>query len=180
MKLFRVPRTLVRIFAISALIVLAIWWVKDYGLIDQVRKLANSIALIREHDWILKTSKLFLGCGHTEITETRFPSEARLKAALPGDPGRPAKKEGYTFSCPISVDEFCLSCKNNQFLCVRDQNVVIIRGTPEKPGPVVEKTSIKVTRLPEAEIADLKKGIPFRNGKEKLQLIEGLNGLTAN
>lgn len=175
MKLPKIPRSWIRIITISLLIVASVWWVKDYGLINKVKELVDSLAPVRKHAWILKTAKTHLRCGHSEISEKIFSSKARLKDAFPGDPAVLEDKNNYSYSWPVPIDDLCQSCKNNQFLSIRDQEVVIVKGTPQKPGPIAEKTSIKVTRLPEVEIRDLTSGIPFRNGKEKLQIIEGLN-----
>jgi hypothetical protein len=80
----------------------------------------------------------------------------------------------------MSIKDYCLNCREHQFLGIMEQSVAVIRGTPEKPGPILERLTLKTKDLPQLELEDLRKGIPLKNGNDKLQLIEGLKGLSAD
>jgi hypothetical protein len=80
----------------------------------------------------------------------------------------------------VNAAGLCESCQKYHFIGIRNQNLVIMKGTPIKPGPVQENIQLPVERLPDSERLDLEKGIPFQTEKEKLQLLEGLRSLIAN
>lgn len=174
-------RAILRIVIISLAIIVTVLWVQNPEIIKQVKKIAGPWEPKSAQEWILETHMTYR-CGHSVSSQNHFRSEELLKEALmPLNSGALFVKTGdYRFSNLVKVADLCKTCRQYQFLGIRDQDVVIIRGTPEKPGPVEEDTLIKVSRLPESEIKDLKKGIAYKDAKEKLQLIEGLNGLIAN
>jgi hypothetical protein len=181
LKFSKFSLTSIRIIIISIIIILTGLWVGHNEIIKQVKKITVLLGPKSEKEWVLET-RIIYRCGHSESSQKHYRSEELLKeASISGNPGDLYIKTGdYRFSNLAKVADWCKSCKQYQFLGIKDQDVVIRRGTPEKPGPVEENTMIKVSKLPESEIKDLKKGIPFKDGKEKLQLIEGLNGLVSN
>lgn len=73
--------------------------------------------------------------------------------------------------------DLCPRCRRLRFLGVADGAVAVYEGTPGHPGRVLERTDIPVEALPLPEQADLRRGIPFADAKERLQLLEGLAAL---
>ena len=131
--------------------------------------------------WILEENQTYLLCGHTLLKQRQFSSERLFKRAMGDRPPLPSFQTDQRFGRLIrKLPGLCRNCRQHQFLGIREGLIVVLRGIPTQPGPVAESTGIKVDQLPEAELQDLKVGIPFRDAKEKLQLIEGLSGLIAN
>jgi hypothetical protein len=131
--------------------------------------------------WDLELNRVYTLCGHHEVLRQSFTSLNDLKNAVEGIQRLMLKKvtENHYFYETLA-GEYCPNCRNHQFLGINEQNVAVIRGTPDKPGPVLEKLEINIESLPELELKDLRKGIPFKTDSEKLQLIEGLKGLSTN
>ena len=110
-----------------------------------------------------------------------FPSLKNLKNAVESNHSFTVKKvKENHYAYEVTVEDYCPNCRTHQFLGINGQDVAVIRGTPDMPGPVLEKVEIKMENLPQLELEDLRKGIPFKTSNEKLQLIEGLKGLITN
>ena len=71
----------------------------------------------------------------------------------------------------------CPRCRKSRFLGIARGFVAVYAGTPAHPGGVLEVTGIRADALPAPELADLRRGIPFADAKERLQLLEGLAAL---
>lgn len=182
MQFSKFPLPLFRITTICLLIIVSVVMVVHQPAVDRLMKNIMTYALsFVDQQWRLGLAKTFIGCGHTETIIQKYLSEKALKSALTHYPGFQLKKRQNHFQLYINqINGYCSSCQNNHFLGLIDQKVVIFRGTPKKPGPIEEETPIKISDLPELELKDLEKGIPFKNSREKLQLIEGLKGLSSN
>lgn len=131
--------------------------------------------------WVLEIKTEYLQCGHEDQQSVTYWGEKALQTGLQQYPGIKLNQlKPYSLTAVYRREGLCATCEQNTFLGVSDHKVAVIRGTPFRPGPVAELTDIIINPLPEAEKNDLKAGIPFKGEKEKLQLLEGINGLIVN
>lgn len=182
LKLFKISLVWVRISIICVFVMVTIVLaVHQPGVEKLFKKIITPSLASSEKEWVLELDKSFTLCGHNESARSRYLSNELLQAAIESSQGYRLKRiTGHLQVYGLSVTDYCSQCKKFQFLGVSEQHVAIIRGTPEKPGPIREKTTIQISDLPQLELKDLQKGIPFQNSKEKLQLMEGLQGLSTN
>jgi hypothetical protein len=181
LKLFKVSLAWVRISVLCIAVIVTVIVVSRQAPVEKLIKRIITPALSTEQKWDLELDKTYTLCGHREVLTHSYCSLKSLKTALESLHGYQLKRiSGSLYVYGTSIGDYCGSCRNHQFLGVNEQNVAVIRGTPENPGPVQEKTEIKIQNLPQLELEDLRKGIPVRSSDEKLQLIEGLKGLSAN
>ncbi|TCL56478.1 BofC-like protein [Hydrogenispora ethanolica] len=179
MKLPAFYRVMLRI-GVAVLVVAATfaWAVHNPRKIDQLRGMLAPAVKERPAQRFLEIRSEYTLCGHWKLDKVAFPSEDSLQAAVEKHPEYQFQKQsGNRYSYSVSVSGYCDSCRDNRFLGMDRQDVAVFRGTPSRPGPVVERVTLRVHFLPQSELDDLIKGIPFRDSREKLQLIEGLNGL---
>lgn len=171
---------LLRVAVISLLIITAVIWVykNNPRSIDKLRQIMFPSKAVSPQRWILESQKLHTICGHLESKLTEYEKEGSFKAIIKNYSKQVKKVNNQSYRYLERSQDVCHSCRNNQFLGLNDQQIAVFRGTPANPGPLMEKIKIDLNKLPAEEKEDLKKGIPFRDGKEKLQLLEGLNGLT--
>lgn len=171
---------LLRVIGISLLIIVTIFLGlrKNPKTISWFRKTIFPANPVSPQQWILVIRKLY-SCGHEESKYIKYQSEKPFKKVIQNHFKQIKKVNNQSYTYVENDQDLCDSCRTNQFLGVNDQWIAVFRGTPGKPGPITEKIPLNLSNLPEAEIKDLKKGIPFQDGKEKLQLLEGLNGLSA-
>lgn len=163
------------------LLAVAILSIINPGILNQAFRFVKTSLWEPPVPWTLTIKQNFILCGHSLSLQKTYPTKLAIDAFLKRHENCiPRINTGHIISCQEQVSDFCPTCRDKQFLGVRDQEVVVIRGTPGRPGPIKERTLIKIKFLPNAEIADLKSGIAFRDEKEKLQLLEGLNGLVSN
>ena len=131
--------------------------------------------------YILELRTTHPQCGHPDIEQKVYSSKYALNKALSKEAGfKYQKKVGNNYFYIKQGSVWCESCTKNQYLGIFEGKVAVFRGTPEKPGPVSETTEIRTDLLPKVELEDLKEGIRFADDKEKLQLLEGLDGLILN
>jgi hypothetical protein len=124
---------------------------------------------------ILELQTEYSLCKHLEIEQIEYKSDDQLQQDL-------EDKTGYRLVEALEdrhiykrvVNDVCKNCKDNQFIGIAEGKIAIFKGTPNQPGPVSEYLNIQIDLLPQAELNDLSKGIPFKDDKEKLQLLEGL------
>lgn len=147
-----------------------------------IQNIFSAVSWHRPEPWILEKVTVFRECRHQTVEQSTFVSEKALKDFLSRYHPQwktvqsgPAKLKART-----EVHRLCPDCRQYQFLGIQSGKVVIMRGTPAQPGPVVQSISLDIRILPKAEREDLERGIPFKDEKEKLQLLEGLNGLIVN
>lgn len=171
-----------RVIVVSLLVILTITGIcTQTGTINIVKRFLAMAAVTPKSSCILDLLFTYKTCGHNVELQRPFQSEELLKNALQEYPGLKIKKHEPTrWKGIVIVEGLCDTCRNYQFLSIRGRKVVVLRGIPARPGPVLEITQININRLPESEQKDLRKGIPFKDSKEKLQLIEGLDGLMGN
>lgn len=173
--------TLLRVIGISLLIIVAIYWGLKHNpmVISKIRKTVFPSDVASPQRWILESRKLHTICGHLESKRTEYHTEEPFKAVIKSYFKQVKRENNQSYTYLESDHDLCYSCRKNQFLGLDGRRIAVFRGTPGKPGPITEKIAIDLNQLPEAEVEDLKKGIPFQDGKEKLQLLEGLNSLSA-
>ncbi len=171
---------LVRVIGISLLIIMAVFWglKQNPTAISKIRTFFFPSDTVSPQKWILESQKKYTICGHVETKRAEYHKKGPFKAVIKNYSEHVKKVNNQSYLYSESHQKLCDSCRKNQFLGLAEQRVAVFRGTPKKPGPTMEKISIDLRKLPEAEVADLKKGIPFKDGKEKLQILEGLNGLS--
>lgn len=171
---------LLRIMGISLLIIIVVFWVFKHNpqAIVKFRRMIFSSKAVSPQRWILESRKLHTICGHIEIKRAEYQKEEPFMAIIENYSKQVKKVNNQSYRFLENSHDLCESCRNNQYLGIDGRQIAVFRGTPINPGPVMEKMEIDLNKLPIEEIEDLKKGIPFRDGKEKLQLLEGLNGLT--
>jgi len=165
---------------ISLLIITAVIWVfkNNPRAIGKLRQIMLPSKVVSPQRWILDSQKLYTICGHLESKRTEYEQEGSFKAIIKNHSEQIKRVSNQSYRYLERCHALCDSCRNNHFLGLNHQQIAVFRGTPANPGPIMEKIEIDLNRLPAEEKEDLKKGIPFRDGKEKLHLLEGLNGLT--
>ncbi len=174
-KVFNISLSIIRVALICTIVVISIFLA---GRQPEVKKLFQKIITpsLANTVWFLKLDKIYTLCGHTESEEKKFSSEKMLNKEVLNLQDYILKKiSGHRRVYIQEIPEFCASCQKNRFLGILDEKIVVFSGTPKKPGPVKEEIPILIEDLPKLELEDLKKGIPFKDNKEKLLLIEGLN-----
>lgn len=179
-KVARSKITLLRVIGVSLIIMIAIFGaVKSKPeVVVELRKLLFPSAAVSPERWILESQKLHTLCGHMESKRTEYHKEKPFKAIIRHYSEEVEKVNNQSYRYVVSNHDLCKSCRNNQFLSLDGEQIAVYRGIPGKPGPITEKLPINLKKLPEEEVEDLKKGIRFKSGREKLQLLEGLNGLS--
>jgi hypothetical protein len=182
LKVVKFSLAWVRISILCVIIVITVFFISRQPGVEKIVRRIMTSTLISNEEWKLELDKTYTLCGHNETTKKAYPSLKSLEATLAADYGSYQFKRtsGHLQVYGITLNDYCSNCRDHQFLGISEGNVAVIMGTPDKPGPIQEKTAIKSKDLPQLELADLRKGIPFKNTNEKLQLIEGLNGLSAN
>lgn len=146
-----------------------------------IQNIFSTVSLFRSEPWTLEKITVFKECRHQTVEQSTFASAKDIKTFLSKCPQGEIVENGQAkIKTQIEEEGFCSSCNQYQFLGIKSGKVVIMRGTPDKPGPVIQSIPMDVHLLPMAEREDLQRGIPFKDEKEKLQLIEGLNGLIVN
>lgn len=149
-------------------------------------KILPPFAFFHKQEFELTLRKTYLQCRHVEIIRKKFNSVPALKAYVRANRYTPERNNQKPSSLKNSlvytafISGLCRTCSTHRFLGIRGEQVMVIYGIPSQPGPVQENTGIDIRRLPASEISDLEKGIPLKDDKEKLQIIEGLKGLFSN
>lgn len=173
---------IVRLIVVSLVVTATIGWALHYP--ESVKNLSRffpSFSLPNEENWTLEVKTTFSRCGHTQDLVQGFSSSKEIDQMIKTHPEYQVdQRRSHRVVCRIQKAGWCRSCHDNRFLGIENHRVAVIRGTPKKPGPVAEITPINSELLPAVERHDLKAGIPFRSEREKLQLLEGLNGLIVN
>ncbi|HBE78638.1 MAG TPA: hypothetical protein DDW65_12810 [Firmicutes bacterium] len=182
MKVVKFSLAWVRISILCVIVVIIVFFISRQPGVDKIVRRIMTSTLLSNEEWKLELDKTYTLCGHTETTKNVFTSLKSLEAALAAQNRnyRFKRISGHLHVYGMTINDYCSNCREHQFLGISEGNVAVIMGTPDKPGPIQEKTAINIKDLPQLELADLRKGIPFKNTNEKLQLIEGLNGLSAN
>ncbi len=182
MKLSKRALTLVRISILSLLTIVAVFFISRGPLFQKLIPKTKDPALTSAgQQWNLELERTYNLCGHHDGFSQSYPSLKDLKTAVEGNHSFTLKKaEENHYVYAVTVEDDCPNCRNHKFLGISGNEVVIRRGTPAIPGPVLEKVEISVEKMPPLELEDLHKGIPFKTEGEKLQLIEGLKGLIMN
>lgn len=200
MKLSKISLAWVRISILCITVMVTVIVIsRQPGVEKLMKKIMTPVLTASEQKWSLEQDKTYTLCGHSEMLKNDYKSLKDLQTVISGYQGRHGNQSyqgnisrlgniscrlkrisGHLYVYALDIRDYCVNCRNYQFLGVVEQSVAVIRGTPEKPGPIQEKTVLKIEDLPQLELEDLQKGIPFKNGNEKLQLIEGLKGLSAN
>ena len=171
---------LLRVLGISLLIITTVVWTfkNNPRAVGKLKQMMFPSETSSPQRWILDSQKLHTICGHLESKRTEYVKEGSFKAIIKNYSKQVEKVNNQSYRYLERSYDLCNSCRNNQFLGLNGQRIAVFRGTPDNPGPIMEQIEIDLSKLPMEEKEDLKKGIPFRDGKEKLQLLEGLNGLT--
>jgi hypothetical protein len=181
LKLSKISLTWVRISILSCSIIVVVLMGRGMLVKKLIPKVRGPALTSVEQQWDLEIDRTYTLCGHWDTVKQSYPSLKGLKNVVESNQNFKLKKAaGNRYVYEVSVVDYCLNCRNHQFLGVSDQNVAVMRGTPDLPGPLEEKIEIKTEDLPPQELEDLRKGIPFKTNNEKLQLIEGLKGLITN
>lgn len=178
------PRALLRLLAVLLVITATVIWAylnPDTTLKIKQKLMRSAMIPLKKEASILEIRLEHPLCGHTEIKRINYQSKERYQAELRRiSDYRVLKGKGDRLIYVCKGSDLCDSCQNHFFMGISGEKVVIFRGTPAKRGPVMEATDITAKLLPKVEKIDLEKGIPVKDDKEKLQLIEGLHGLIVN
>lgn len=184
MKL-RKPWSVIRKVGFSLIIILFVYLISIYpGGNQLLQRIIPPAGHIPGRNWDkgmrARVYTTYLLCGHQDSFVYNHPNQRFIKEVTSlqdPDPDYNVQHQGRMLIYRIRKKSWCPSCDTHQFLGVNNQNVVVRYGTPGKPGPVRETIRINLNRLPNSERDDLTRGIPFRDNKEKLQIIEGLSEL---
>lgn len=172
-------RTLLRVIGISLAIIMSVFWglKQNPVAIKKIKKVIFPSDGTSAQTWVLEIQKKY-ACGHMESKRTEYPKKGPFETVIKDYAEHVNRVNNQTFAYLEISQDLCDSCRENQFLGLDGQQLAVFRGTPSNPGPITERIVLNLKKLPAAEVEDLKKGIPFQDGKEKLQLLEGLNGLS--
>lgn len=145
-----------------------------------IQKIIPPAGNIRGPEWgqplRARVDTMHLLCGHRDSIVFNRGDGRSVKKTITSQ-HYTVQKQGRMLVYRTKKRDRCSSCGNHQFITISVPNVVVKYGTPIKPGPVRETLRINLNRLPNSERDDLMRGIPFRDDKEKLQIIEGLSEL---
>lgn len=171
--------TLFRVIVISLIIITVVFCGlrRNPLALSRIRHKFFPSDLTSPEKWILESKKLY-SCGHMVSKRAEYLRKGPFESVIKDYAGQVNKVDNRTFAYLEESQDLCDSCCKYQFLGIAGQQLAVFRGTPDNPGPITERIVLNLKKLPKAEVEDLKKGIPFRDGKEKLQLLEGLNGLS--
>ncbi len=171
--------TLLRVIGISLVIITVVFWglKQNPVTISKIKKMIFPSDATSPQKWVLESQKTY-ACGHKESKRAEYHKKGPFETVIKNYAKHIKKINNQTFAYIERSEDLCDSCRANQFLGLADQQLAVFRGTPGNPGPITEKIVLNLKKLPEAEVEDLKKGIPFQDGKEKLEILEGLNGLS--
>lgn len=178
----RLKRWQIRGLIVLSVIVVSMGLAVRYPhILKYFREIFPSFSVSKGNPWVLDLRTVYRQCGHEEHQSFEYLGEGALQKAMTKYSELQVNEiNPYFVSATNHLKQFCPTCHQNAFLGLSERKVAVIRGTPAHPGPVAELTDIVIDRLPEAEKNDLKAGIPFHDEKEKLQLLEGINGLIVN
>ena len=170
---------LLRIIGISLVIIMVVIWglKQNPTTINNIRKMVFPSAATSPQKWVLESQKIYT-CGHMESKRAEYHKKGPFETVIKNYAKSVKRVNNQTFAYIEKSQDLCDSCRENQFLGLVGQELAVFRGTPGNPGPITERIILNLNKLPEAEVEDLKKGIPFQDGKEKLHILEGLNGLS--
>jgi hypothetical protein len=173
---------MIRKIAVSLMIILFVYAISNYpGNRRWMQRVIPPIHDFSGQKWSqqkrVQVHTNYLLCGHRDLMVYNHQNQYFIETVISHAQQANYKisHQGRTMIYCISKKDWCPSCKSCQFLSILDQNVVVRYGTPGKPGPIRETLHINIDRLPKSEREDLRKGIRFRDNKEKLQIIEGLS-----
>lgn len=131
----------------------------------------------------IEVRTVYTVCGHRRENGRASPSvlgllAGRAAGARYGD-WRVDYKDDRLLRLTYERNELCPACRRLRFLGVSEGFVAVFRGTPGRRGEMVEVTQIPVSRLPRAELLDLRRGIAIRDERERLEILEGLASLAS-
>jgi hypothetical protein len=171
--------TLLRVIGISLVIIMVVYWgiKQNPVIINKLKKMVLPSDATSTRKWVLESQKIYV-CGHRELKRAEYRKKGPFETVIKNYAKNVKRVNNQTFTYTERSEDLCDSCRENQFLGLAGQRLAVFRGTPGNPGPITERIVLNLKKLPEAEVEDLKKGIPFKDGKEKLQILEGLNGLS--
>lgn len=182
---FHKPLSLIRKIALSLIIILFVYIISNYpGNNQLIQRIIPPSGNISGQKWDqhkrVRVYTTHLLCGHQDSIIYNHRNQNFIKEVITrqnSDPDYKVQHLGRMLIYRIRKRDWCLSCDTHQFLGINDQNVVVRYGVPGQPGPIRERIHINLKRLPNSERNDLRRGIPFDDNKEKLQIIEGLSDL---
>ena len=137
--------------------------------------LVNSGSIWNKKSFTLEYTAFYTGCQHEERKEeqhsqqtwtallTRLTNEGWVITDFATDRAELGKE----------VAELCRECQEKEFVGIYGNEIGVYAGTPEKPGPLKQVIPVNISRLPQAEIDDLKAGIVCHEAHEKWRILEG-------
>ncbi|NLW60497.1 MAG: hypothetical protein GX073_09190 [Firmicutes bacterium] len=144
--------------------------------------LANTgkLSLINGAGWnkksfILEYTAFYTGCQHEERREERHAPQNRaaLLERLTGEGWVITNFTAGRVALAKDVAKLCRDCQEQEFVGIYGNEIGVYAGSPEKPGPLKQVIPVDISRLPQAEIDDLRAGIVCHEAQEKWRILEG-------
>lgn len=130
----------------------------------------------------LEAEVIYLACGHRgarrPVDRAIRAMLARSKSGVSIEGWKIVSRQGRSMRVLYKDSRACPTCRGARFLGITSNGfVAVFSGTPANPGSPLAMTKIRADDLPEPELLDLQRGIPFMTEKERLQILEGLTAL---
>ncbi|HHT04681.1 MAG TPA: hypothetical protein GXZ97_00240 [Hydrogenispora sp.] len=148
-----------------------------------VHLLANTVnlsypvmsGLWNKNSFTLEYTTFYTGCQHEERKEERHAQQKRttLLARLTNEGWVITNFATERVELGKEVAKLCRECQEKEFVGIYGNEIGVYAGSPEKPGPLKQVIPVDISRLPQAEIDDLKAGIVCHEAQEKWRILEG-------
>ena len=129
-----------------------------------------------EHENInMKFTVFYASCRHEETIDQKSSKNhwEQMLETLSKDGWELNKRSKGEVELSKELLELCTGCKKQEFIGIYQDEIGVYAGTPENPGPLKQVIPVKIARLPEEEVNDLKEGIICQETRDKLLIIEG-------
>lgn len=135
--------------------------------------LINGANLKRE-GFTLKYTAYYTGCQHEKSYEEDHPRQTwpELLAKLTDDGWVITNFARERVEAEKQLAKLCPQCAEKEFIGVYGNEIGVFAGSPEQPGPLKQVIPVNISRLPQAEIDDLKAGIVCDEAQDKWRILE--------
>lgn len=132
-------------------------------------------SVLKQKSFTLEYTAFYTGCQHEERKEECHSPRTRNELL------EKLTNEGWVITSFTSErvglekeeTKLCPGCQEQEFIGIYRNEIGVYAGSPEKPGPLKQVIPVNISRLPKAEIEDLRAGIVCRGAQEKWRILEG-------
>ncbi|NLC54044.1 MAG: hypothetical protein GX770_08785 [Firmicutes bacterium] len=132
-------------------------------------------SVLPKRSFTLEYTTSYTGCQHEERKEERHAQSARtaLLTRLTNEGWMITHFATDQVELAKEVSALCRGCEEQEFVGIYGNEIGVYAGSPEKPGPLKQVIPVNISRLPQAEIDDLRAGIVCHETQEKWRILEG-------